>query len=470
MSRLIGWDNLEESLARLLETPVPSFDDSELDAILGRTKSRRPGAAEKATAPVAGRPHVAVVVALAAGGAGVLTVGPAGRTIALLAITSQDAPRRHATVTGTGSQKWKLVGYVGNAWRRCRPASEKGFSLTRPTDTTCYALGGQHDPSGGSRLVVEVTMDGGATWTEAAALPSRLVSTTRLACTDATTCTLLGLDGSGGSSLIETSDGGQTWSVNPGPSGASAYSEIAGLSCSGTADCVTALADPVNGSQAAAFSTTDGGEAWSESPLPAGMLPDSLSCDRAGDCVAAGFGPTQTGNSVPIAAAAYSSGSGWSESTLPPGVGSIGALSCFGSSDCLASASSADGSADTVLLLSTDGGQTFAPVNASGLPSGVVGDVACVGPSTCTVGGAVPSTGSQPETIADTPGLIASTVDDGQTFQTGQLPDGIGALVSVSCPARRLVMRSPSKAPRRAMGPSSCSPTGLELIHEHDGF
>ena len=378
---------------------------------------------------------VAIVLALAAAGAGALTLGPAGRLTPPGHHVAVRTTMPHETVQA-GPQKWVLVGYVGNAWRTLpTPVNEKGFSLTCPTDEACYALGGVQDPSGGSRLVVEVTMDGGATWTEAAALPSGLVSTSRLSCSDARNCALLGLDGAGVGSLIETSDAGQTWSVNRGPTGTSAYSEIGGLSCSSTADCVTVLGDPVSGSQAAAFRTTDGGQVWSQSSLPAGMMPDSLSCDTAGDCVAAGLGATQTGNSVPIAEAAYSSGSGWTESKLPPGAGSIGALSCFGSSDCLASASSPDGSPDTVLLLSTDGGETFAAVSASGLPSAVVSEIACAGPSTCTVGGATPSTGSQPETIANSPGLIASTVDAGQTFQTAQLPEGIGAVISVSCPS-----------------------------------
>ena len=158
---------------------------------------------------------VAIVLALAAAGAGALALGPAGRLRPPGDHVAVRTTMPHETVQA-GPQKWVLVGYVGNAWRTLpTPVNEKGFSLTCPTDEACYALGGVQDPSGGSRLVVEVTMDGGATWTEAAALPSGLVSTSRLSCSDARNCALLGLDGAGVGSLIETSDAGQTWSVNP---------------------------------------------------------------------------------------------------------------------------------------------------------------------------------------------------------------------------------------------------------------
>ena len=259
------------------------------------------------------------------------------------------------------------------------------------------------------------------------------MSTSQLSCVDESTCAILGIDGSGSSRVEETTDEGATWSVLVGPTGVDPGYEIGGLSCSGASSCVTVMGDPAEDSPAYAYRTTDGGRNWSRTELPAGFVPGSLACTASGDCIATGYAASDQGGSGPPGEAAFTTGEGWSTSTLPPGTGALGPVSC-GATDCLTSAPSADGSTSE-LLGSSDGGRTFTTLSASGLPESYVGAVSCYGSSGCTVAGVIASTsgshGSGPADVGA--GLIASTSDGGATFEAAELPRQIGPVVGVSC-------------------------------------
>jgi len=332
---------------------------------------------------------------------------------------------------------WKLVGDVSSSWRVLPSLGyQPGFFLSCPTPSTCYA-GNLTARETGSYSEFEVTHDGGNTWQQAN-LPVTLSGAAPLSCVDAGTCATLGIDGSGRSSFLETTDGGESWVTVAGPSQLSSIG-IARLSCTSAAACVAVVKGPKGSTgTAAVFITSNGGGTWTESPLPAGFSPRTLQCFSSRACVAAGVSRSPQGN---VGTILYSTDGGatWASASVPSGLGPAISLSCADSSDCLASqpaiqcATSAcsidENRAATQMLASTDGGASWTLAGVTGLPSGVqtIG-LSCPGTSNCWAGGFDTSGNSGAQ------GFIASTADSGETWQQAQLPQGIAVVGDVECP------------------------------------
>ena len=253
---------------------------------------------------------------------------------------SPNAVRGHVSQPRTASG-WRLVADINPDWKAVQAAGfEAGFSLTCPSTSTCYA---ENLPVSGMQAEVEVTNDGGNSWKQSE-LPVTLSGPTRLACVDADTCAILGNDGAGNATFLETTDGGQSWTASPGPSDLTSWMGLTELSCTVAASCVALSSDPSGASGAAeAYTTDDGGGKWSESPLPPDFVPGALQCVSASTCVATGFFQSPDGSpTAPAGTVLYSTDSGvtWATASLPTQslttLGALTRLSCANASDCIA--------------------------------------------------------------------------------------------------------------------------------------
>jgi photosystem II stability/assembly factor-like uncharacterized protein len=278
-----------------------------------------------------------------------------------------------------------------------------------------------------------------------------------LFCLGPETCSILGIDGSGDSTFLETTDGGQTWSAHAGPEKLAPTVGPVQLACTTATSCLAVAPDPSQEvgwfGSASAYVTDDGGDTWSTSSLPTGYFPSSLQCTSLGTCVAGGF---QTSNGTPdrtAGAILYTTdgGSKWTASDVPSGLSAFNALSCADSGSCVAIFSGIGGSS-TEVLSSTDGGKTWIAKDAGGfLARGLVMSVSCPDATNCWATGVAASVGNASEAISlhTAAGFAASTSDSGETWQEAGLPQGVGALLGISCPKS-----------------SSCYAVGLKQVRE----
>lgn len=403
--------------------------------------------------------------------ASALSVAALALVVALVAtLAAQPSRGPQGPVARTGNPPgaapaWRLVSDVSPSWRAVPssgdvPGEPKGLNFSCPTATTCYAA--DFSSKGpGTASEVEVTDDSGATW-RALTLPVSLLRPPALACVDADTCAILGIDESGDSTFLETTDGGQSWSSHAGPNGIAARNEPMQLACTTTTSCLVVAAGPnakVNPGSAvafvgaASFMTSDGGDTWSTSSLPIGFIPSALQCTSAANCVTSGS-ISLGGAPMPSQAAILHTtddGTSWAAAALPSQLETQSTfapstLSCADSGNCLAIFSDVDGSSNEVLS-STDGGGTWAATNATGLPDVGV-SLSCPSSADCWVGGVVGSSGASASDLGTTSGVVASTSDGGATWQESPLPQGIGVIVDISCPSE-----------------SSCYALGLQQVN-----
>jgi photosystem II stability/assembly factor-like uncharacterized protein len=403
----------------------------------------------------------------AAGTAALACLVVVGLVTASLAATT--AGRRTAAGSLMRHTTWRLVSEVSatGSWQALSPSGyQQAFSLVCPSNTNCYA-----DSAGGQ---LEYSNDGGSTWQQATGTGTA-TSTPQISCPDAQDCDVLADTADSGSTFLTTTDGGQTWTSQPGPAvslgGAPTGPPSAtqnglaqdAMSCATISSCIVIAYDgDYSGSSTQVFTTSDGGANWSQrtfpSPASGDFLPSDVSC-TATTCVTvgsivgpytqfhSGSGSGYSGQGVAtLAGAAYTSDDGgttWSASSSPPNAdaGQVTSLTCPDATDCYAAATGG-------VFATADGGQTWDPVSTSGLPgpSGSYhgwgfSSMSCATSSSCWLtGGAMPepspsSTGQQQVIgIGQAEGLLASTADGGSTWALSPAPSGVGGVIDVTCP------------------------------------
>ena len=318
---------------------------------------------------------------------------------------------------------------------------------------------------------MEATTDGGRTW-QALPLPDGSRVTTSLACPAPQRCLVGAAPGStagsgapaGGSpSILATTDGGATWSVQPLPG----LDQAVAVACATTSRCVVAgVAGGTAGSgqgRPVAASTRDGGGSWSAVPLPAPFSPsgtDGLACAPDLTCVmvgTTGFATTPAGAAAGEGVVLHSGDGGatWAAAAVPSGTAAVRSVACTGGGRCTAiadpPAAPAPGTTVTdpygpaLALSSADGGATWSAPGSLGLVPATLAAISCAAPGTCWAAG---SLRTAPASGGST-GVVVATADGGATWATEPLPTrptasqrratglaqlDIQAVLSVSCP------------------------------------
>ena len=137
----------------------------------------------------------------------------------------------------------------------------------------------------------------------------------------------------------------------------------------------------------------------------------------------------------------------------------IAALSCADASHCMAIDTSTGLDPNTMVLTSSDGGQTWSIDPTPGfVPSLILTHVSCPTPTDCWLTGTMSPVTNSP---ASAHGVILSTTDGGQTFESEQVPSYQGAMLQyvgpVACPTA-------SSCLAFAPPPGSSSPFSEQLV------
>jgi hypothetical protein len=178
------------------------------------------------------------------------------------------------------------------------------WSIDCVSATTCWAAGSDQEPVVGYLPLLLETTDGGADWTQSTNLPvippTGIDGTYQLfaiSCVSPLACVAGGgiLGGNGSTTVISTTDGGETWSLSTDPI-LTGLQDILGMSCAnGTGGLPTCYA-AVSANEAAGpvvISSTDGGATWGgmETYDNNGWM-NSISCPDAAHCWATGGNTT----------------------------------------------------------------------------------------------------------------------------------------------------------------------------------
>jgi hypothetical protein len=193
--------------------------------------------------------------------------------------------------TRVASGTWHLAGYlVAQSGTENEYGPTSGY-LTCPTSTVCYDASAQISQVGSSYIagksVLFVTMDKGASW-EARDLPTGVTLTTRLECVTIEACALgatgPGPSGSDTTQILMTSDGGNSWVSHDLPAG---IGSLYALSCPSTGTCsgLASLAPSHLGDTL--VETHDGGTTWSQYAFPGDQVETAISCS-SGRCLVIG--------------------------------------------------------------------------------------------------------------------------------------------------------------------------------------
>ncbi len=362
-------------------------------ATLGSRSRRWTSAAFLATAAVAATAAAVALVAIGAGQGGGQGGGRATRPLVFrsrFTATAIAAGTRAAPVQPR-SRTWQLVSFLtGAGWQAGRVGASTG-ALSCPSAEICYLSAARPEPISGFDLpsptydILEVTKDGGASWS-ALSLPADISLFTPLRCpTSVTTCFAAGTD-AGRYALFYTEDGGQSWSARPVPVPGVASSELA---CTSDRKCVALFQTSGwapgyygRANNSIVMVTSDGGRNWSAGPTaPHGQLPDYLTCDGS-TCVlfdqlitednsqsVSGGGRQTVAPGNWIAWYSHDGGTTWQRGRHPGSVWTVathdlpdpGTISCSDRLHCWAAMSDQIGQSGTAtaFLATTDGGLSW---------------------------------------------------------------------------------------------------------------
>ena len=382
---------------------------------------------------------------------GRITPWHAARPIASAGV-SQNSPH---------SKGWQLVDdLVSTGWQQNTVGPPPGY-LDCPAVTSCFALSGAYaSAKGGSPLLSEslyVSSDLGQSWS-VLPMPTDFDPSTRLSCPTAMSCYVGGTIARK-SVFLSTSNAGHQWTIQS--FGLPGY--LTRLSCAGGTSCTgvessdsmaSANLIPVGKHPSTSIvRTSDGGETWTSVPLPAqDRRATALSCSTPLDCVVAG---SQAGPQSPSASenpgfvlTTHDGGAHWTEGHMPSNFSWAfnAVVSCSTASTCMAAGvttipnpnqcigpdetnppgSNWCGTGATTLVtaiaVTTDGGSTWQirPL-PSDIPNPQLTTLSCANARVCWLGGqqAVPQVFSYVQN-----GSLVTVHDDGSPVMVGTLDGG----------------------------------------------
>lgn len=287
-----------------------------------------------------------------------------------------------ALVTTNGGASW--TGYTGQ-WAGLLDVT----SISCVSTSVCWAAGLGEGAAG---EVIEST-DGGKTWTEKS--PDFLADSggTRtpnaIDCVSASTCWLAGVNQatSNGPELDETTNGGATWTAftnlpaitKPAPQGT--YT-LNGISCTSARSCVVVGGLNYGGGKAQVIATTDGGATWSLSadPTLAGLQQlFSVSCLPVSGAQPAchAVGSTGVAPGGPVEVTSADGGVTWHGVQTDETNGWLDSISCPDAQHCWA----AGDATEQALLGTSDGGSSWTAVTSDTTQE--AGQVSCATVSFC---------------------------------------------------------------------------------------
>lgn len=334
-----------------------------------------------------------VAVALIAGSAGSVAVGlpvAAPANAAAAALTGGDwapASLPGGNYVADGQNGQSLAPVSCTAGSQFCLAITSNLSVTGPNNTI-----GQSDV---------VTTDGGQSWAGYTALPATSFSVvSAVSCPSASICWIAGAGPQDQPEVAESSDGGQTWTLQPPADWAAApYSWWPNaIDCPTTTTCWLA-GETANSSQNPVVAeTTDGGATWTTfTNLPTitpydpngTYLLNAISCTSALSCVAGGGLNEWDGQAQVISTT--DGGATWTLSTDPTlsGIQQIFSLSCLPGPSGLATCSAAADSlqaAGPVVITSTDGGATWSGMETYD-NTGWMNSISCADAADCWAAG-----------------------------------------------------------------------------------
>lgn len=338
---------------------------------------------------------------------------------------------------GTGKPRIEVTHDGGRTWTARYPGAY--LSLSCPAARQCYAAG--------DRGRLAVTTDGGKTWKQRSLPVTDTYATDQpIACPTATTCYTIEPPRDN-TPLWSTTDSGVTW--KPGPSDIS-YAVMA-LACPGTTTCYAV------GYTGEVVKTTDGRSWWNPTPYTRHSL-NAIACPSAGACYVVG----QAGTVLTTGDA----GATWTRRSSGTSA-NLGSIACLDPRTCLASGSLPG--VGGVLLRTSDGGQTWQVQNEDKTMS--VGSVACPSRTVCFATGAVTRGAKSLASAA-----ILRSEDGGRTWAARALPrtDGLESYTqSVACgttqrcvaaggvtPCNDVVLQRSDTAPLQPKQDAGCTPRG----------
>jgi photosystem II stability/assembly factor-like uncharacterized protein len=175
------------------------------------------------------------------------------------------------------------------------------------------------------------------------------------------------------------------------------------------------------------YVSTDEGATWTALPVPSGLIPATpLECSGPRWCATGA-----TYKNQPVLAITRDGGHSFTIDPLPTGVGTLHTLSCPSTGVCMGLVSSSlhtQAPVDATLLVTSDGGSTFAdePILTG---DSMVG-LACTTSTDCTAVGMTDASSHELVPV----GVSAVTTDGGHTWTTGSLPRGFDVKFSqLSC-------------------------------------
>ena len=247
-------------------------------------------------------------------------------------------------------------------------------------------------------------------------LPSPVNSLNALDCVTALRCwavgSTIGTAGApNGAAVVDTANGGATWTVESIPT---TVGYLSAISCSDVRHCTAVgQATQTSDGQGAIIVTADGGASWTPATVPAGALDvTAVACQLDRRCLA--MATTEAGT---VALAASPAQPAWMQlGTLPPPLSAATGISCVAELDCWVT-SLVDVNVDHVagqVAVTTDGGATWA-TTAMPTGTGYLNDIVC--------NRGLPDQGSLPFTTTPIP----STTSPAATTSPAQATPGIAS-------------------------------------------
>lgn len=359
--------------------------------------------------------------------------------------------------------QWSLVSYLSQYGWHAHYNSFAPDTLSCPSVAVCYLTAARPVPVPQQPQfdILEVSRDGGQSWT-AMGLPSSMSLSTPMQCPEsASRCLAAGTD-AGKVALFATGDGGRTWTAHPVP-GAQYASE---LSCSTDQTCVGIFMPPQAAASSEVLVTTNGGGDWSPGPaVPHGQHPDYLTC-QGSTCLLLdqldlsdnqqsvnGTGPLTVAPGRWAAWFSRDGGVRWLRGTHPAsgwevpgnnGLPESGAIACSDTMHCWAVAStSASALGATAVLTTSDGGARWI---VQPLPAAVAGrflpeSVSCPTARQCWIGGMLGLRSDGQLTTLQYRAVVETT-NGGASWRLARIPAGMAGKPSdnsnldlFACPA-----------------------------------